>query len=543
MNSAAFTALGAWIPSDEPAAFSPSDVAARMQRIREVTHVVRHPSTGHIGLAQGGSIAPRAAQHDGVELQWLATLPALYPEWLGDRSFGETHGVRFAYVAGEMANGIATPKLVLAMARANMLGFYGAGGLSFDRVEAGLDEIQRGLEGTDLRYGVNLIHSPQEPELEDAVSRLFARRGVVRVCASAYMGLTPSIVRYAATGLSRNASGHIVRKHHVFAKLSRSEVARHFVSPAPEEMLRMLVQRGELTEAEATLAASIPIAEDITVEADSGGHTDNRPLGGLFPTIRGVVDDIARKHGYARPIRIGAAGGLGTPSSLAAAFALGAAYVVTGSINQATIEAGISDAGRQMLAQADLADVIMAPAADMFELGVKLQVLRRGTMFAQRALRLHQVYEKYDSPEAIPAQIRQEIESQIFRATFDAVWADTERFFAKRDPSQIERAKKDAKHRLALLCRWYLGKSSRWAIEGDSTRRLDYQLWCGPAMGAFNAWVKGSFLEKVEQRSVVQIARNLLEGATIATRAAQLRACGLPIPAEGFEYRPRPLGD
>lgn len=542
MTSSVFTSLGAWIPDNEPAIFAPAEMASHMERVREVVHVVRHPRTGHVGMAFGGSTMTRAVHDDGVELEWIATFPALYPEWLGDRSFGETHGVRFAYIAGEMANGIATPALVMTMAKAGMLGFYGAGGLSFDRVQAGLDEIQRALNESGLSYGVNLIHSPQEPELEDAVSKLFARRGVTRVCASAYMGLTPSIVRYAATGLSRNEYGAIVRRHHVFAKISRPEVARHFASPAPEEILRNLVTRGELTAEEAALAATVPIAEDITVEADSGGHTDNRPLGSAFPTIRRAVDDIARHYGYGRPIRLGAAGGLGTPSSIAAAFALGAAYVLTGSVNQAATESGISDIGRQMLAQAELADVIMAPAADMFELGVKLQVLRRGTMFAHRALRLYQVYEQYDSPEAIPAKVRQEIETQIFRATFDEVWTDTQRFFAQRDPSQIERAQKDPKHRLALLCRWYLGKSSRWAIAGDPSRRLDYQLWCGPAMGAFNTWVKGSFLEAVEQRSVVQIARNLLEGATIATRAAQLRACGLPVPEEAFDYRPRPLG-
>ena len=35
-------------------------------------------------------------------------LPPLYPEWLGGRSFTEAHGLRFPYVAGAMANGIAT---------------------------------------------------------------------------------------------------------------------------------------------------------------------------------------------------------------------------------------------------------------------------------------------------------------------------------------------------------------------------------------------------------------------------------------------------
>jgi hypothetical protein len=83
--------------------------------------------------------------------------------------------------------------------------------------------------------------------------------------------------------------------------------------------------------------------------------------------------------------------------------------------------------------------------------------------------------------------------------------------------------------------------SSRWAIAGDHARRADYQIWCGPAMGAFNRWVAGSFLEDVSQRSVVQIARNLLEGATVVTRAHQLRSCGVAVPPAAFEFRPRKL--
>lgn len=38
----------------------------------------------------------------------VATLPPLYPEWLGDRGFCAVHGVRFAYIAGAMARGIAS---------------------------------------------------------------------------------------------------------------------------------------------------------------------------------------------------------------------------------------------------------------------------------------------------------------------------------------------------------------------------------------------------------------------------------------------------
>jgi hypothetical protein len=94
---------------------------------------------------------------------------------------------------------------------------------------------------------------------------------------------------------------------------------------------------------------------------------------------------------------------------------------------------------------------------------------------------------------------------------------------------------------MALVFRWYLGLSSKWAIAGDPDRRLDYQIWCGPAMGAFNAWTRGSFLEAPEARSAPQIARNLLEGAAVITRAQQLRSYGVAMPAAAFRFSPRPL--
>jgi len=61
-------------------------------------------------------------------------------------------------------------------------------------------------------------------------------------------------------------------------------------------------------------------------------------------------------------------------------------------------------------------------------------------------------------------------------------------------------------------------------------------------MGAFNAWVRGTFLEPVEDRTVRQIALNLLEGAATVTRAGQLRTAGVAMPASAFDFRPRPLG-
>jgi PfaD family protein len=307
------------------------------------------------------------------------------------------------------------------------------------------------------------------------------------------------------------------------------------------EFLSALRDRGQLSASEVELAAQLPLAEDLTVEADSGGHTDNRPLTALLPTIAHLRDQIAAARGYARPIRIGAAGGLGTPSAIAAAFALGAAYVQTGSINQACVESGLGARGRAMLAEAGMADVIMAPAADMFELGVDVQVLRRGSMFAVRARKLYELYRAWPSLEAIPSGEREKVERDILRGSFEQAWESTRSFWMGRDPAQVQRAEVDAKHRMALVFRAYLGLSSRWAIDGVDERAADFQIWCGPAMGAFNSWTRGSFLESAGARSVVQVALNLMEGAAVITRAQQLRSFGLAIPPSGFDFRPRPL--
>jgi PfaD family protein len=545
--------LGTWIPGAEPPTFEPTALAAAVQRIREPAHVVRDGSRGRVGVAFGGGpVHPArsgaAAGHSGAPGYLLqGTLPPLYPEWLGDRAFTEEHRLRFPYVAGEMANGIATPRLVVAMARAGMLGFFGAAGLSPARVASALDEIQQGLGGggggpASASWGANLIHSPGEPDLEDAVADLYVRRGVRHISTSAFMALTPAVVRCAASGLARDHQGRIVRRHRLFAKISRPEVAEPFMGPPPGALLDALVAAGKLKGEEAALAAQLPIAEDLTIEADSGGHTDNRPLGALFPVIAALRDTVGRRHGWTRPIRLGAAGGLGTPAAVAAAFSLGAAYVVTGTVNQAAVEAGLSGDGKRMLAQAGIADVIMAPAADMFEMGVKVQVLRRGTMFGPRALRLYDLYRSHDSLETMPAAVRDRLEREILGASCDEVWAAVQSHFQERDPRELDRAAREPRHRMALVFRWYLGLSSRWAIAGETGRRLDYQIWCGPAMGAFNEWVRGSFLEAPEQRTAVQIALNLLEGAAVLTRAQQLRSAGVPVPPAAFAHAPRPLG-
>jgi PfaD family protein len=480
--------------------------------------------------------------HDpGPSARVITAVGPMPPERLGSARFRAAHGTRFAYFAGAMAGGIATVDLVVRLAKAGCMGSFGSGGLAAHRVEEALRRLAATL--ADAPYAVNLLHSPNEPRLERDVVDLCLAHRVSCVEASAYLELSPQIVRYRVAGLRRDAQGNVVAANRVIAKLSRPEVAARFLSPAPEAMVAELVAAGAVTTAQAELARHVPMADDVTVESDSGGHTDRRPLGALFPVLVRQRDHLCRRYPPTWRVRLGAAGGIGTPAAVAAAYAMGADYVVTGSVNQSCVESGTSDHARQMLAAVGIADVDMAPSADMFELGAQVQVLKKGTMFPVRAKRLYQFYTAHGGLDELSTKDREWLESQVFRRSLDEIWVDVVDYFEQRDPDQVKRAAADPKRRMALVFRWYLGHSSRWATGGEADRGTDYQIWCGPAMGSFNDWVEGTYLAAPANRSVSEVAYHLLRGAALNARVSQLAWTGVRLSPACTDYRPTPLTD
>jgi len=455
---------------------------------------------------------------------WSAIVPPCPVQQLGDPSFSHDLGVRYTYVGGSMAKGISSVALVRALGEAGMLGFFGAAGLPLDAVDVAITALRN---AGSFPFGCNLIHSPAEPKLEESLVDLYLRRSMTLIEASAFLDISVPLVRYRTHGIHRDAQGHIVTPNRIVAKVSREEIAAKFFSPPPAAMLQQLVASGALTQEQATMAAEIPLAQDVTAEADSGGHTDNRPALTLFPTLLALKERMQQQYGFSQKLRLGLGGGIATPAAAAAAYAMGAAYIVLGTVHQACVESGTSDTVRRLLAETRQADIAMAPSGDMFEMGVHVQVVKRGTMFPMRASRLYSLYRQYDSLESIPADERQKLEKTWFRMPLETVWQQTEEYFSHRDPQQVARAQRDPKHRMALVFRWYLGQSPVWANIGEPSRQMDYQIWCGPAMGAFNEWVHGSPLEAVTERRVAVVAMNLLFGAAMQLRQQCWRAQGL----------------
>ncbi len=532
--------LGCWYPEESPPEPFFSGLRGALLSVNRPIYVVEN----HRGLAlsQSGRAElgePLHAHAEGLPLR--AYVPSFNPRDLGDPGFKAYHGLRYAYLAGEMANGITSVRMVAEVGKAGMLGFFGAGGLAPQDVEEAVDRLQ-GMHPA-VPFGVNLIHSPGNIELEWSLAELFLKKQVRLISASAFVEPTLPLAYFRSKGLSRSADGGVICRNKIVGKVSRVEVARKFLAPPSPKHLNRLLELRRISAEEAELAGTVPLVDDLTAEADSGGHTDNRPAITLLPTMIALRDEMAAAYGFTRVPCVGLGGGIATPESAAAAFAMGAAYVLTGSINQGCVEAGTSESVCTMLAEAGQADVAMAPAADMFELGVKVQVLKRGTMFPYRAAKLYELYSAYDSYDQIPDKQREILERDFFRCTFEEEWEQTKRFFLHCNPKQIEHAENDPKTKMALVFRSYLGRSSRWAINGDPTRKIDYQIWCGPAIGAFNQWAKGSFLERSENRRTVTLAMNLLFGAAVATRANWLRCQGIQIPNEAGAVRPMELAE
>ncbi|MEU4447803.1 ACP S-malonyltransferase [Actinosynnema sp. NPDC050801] len=453
---------------------------------------------------------------------------------LGSARFRSEFGVRYAYLAGSMFRGISSVELVSRMGAAGLMGYFGSGGLGLAEVERAV----RRLAGTPgLPFGVNLLHDLTDPAGEEALVDVLLRNDVRFVEAAAFTAVTPAVVRFRFSGAHRRPDGTPVAVRRVLAKVSRPEVAAAFMAPPPADLLRGLVDRGALTRAEADVARRLPVAGEVCAEADSGGHTDGAVAFTLVPSLVRARDRAVAEHGYPDGVHLGASGGLGAPEAVAAAFVLGADFVVTGSVNQCSPEAGTSDTVKDLLSTLDVQDTAYAPAGDLFELGSKVQVVRKGTLFAARANRLYQLYRQHAGLEELDPRTRAALERDHFRAPLDEVWARTRRHYLDTGRAhQVERAERDPKHRMALVFKAYFARTSRLAAAGDEAERVNFQVHCGPAIGAFNRFVAGTPLQDWRARHVELIAERLMAGAARVLRERRAAPTdAAPRPVEEYQ--------
>jgi trans-AT polyketide synthase, acyltransferase and oxidoreductase domains len=436
--------------------------------------------------------------------------PIVTASSLGDEEFKKDYGIKYAYVTGAMYRGIASKELVVRIAKAGFLGFFGTGGLKLDEIEKSIKYIKAELNSGEA-YGMNLLSSPFNPEKEEKLVDLLLEYNVKNIEAAAFTAITEALVKYRLTGL-KNENGVVRVSNKIMAKVSRPEVAEAFLKPAPERIIRKLVQEGKINAEEARLSREIPMADDLCIEADSGGHTDHGVAYALIPTMIRLRDRLMKDYSYKKRVRVGAAGGIGTPDAAAAAFVMGADFILTGSINQCTIEAGTSDSVKDLLQQMNVQDTEYVPAGDMFEMGAKVQVLKRGLFFPSRANKLYELYRHYNSLDEIDNKTKKQLQEKYFKRSFDDIFNEIK---SRYSIEEIEKAERNPKHKMALIFRWYFGYTTHLALNGILDHKVDYQIHCGPSLGAFNQWVRGTVLEDWRARHVDEIADKLMKETAV----------------------------
>jgi trans-AT polyketide synthase/acyltransferase/oxidoreductase domain-containing protein len=153
------------------------------------------------------------------------------PDLLGSEEYRKDYGIKYAYCAGGMYRGIASEDMVVRLAGSNLLGYFGTGGLTPDRIETAIRNIQSRVPDGG-QYGVNIVNPYNRPELEEAVIDLFLKCGARNMEAAAYMAVSPALVRYRLNGLKRTPEGSVRIKNRIQAKISRPGAGPHILESA-----------------------------------------------------------------------------------------------------------------------------------------------------------------------------------------------------------------------------------------------------------------------------------------------------------------------
>ena len=179
------------------------------------------------------------------------------------------------------------------------------------------------------------------------------------------------------------------------------------------------------------------------------------------------------------------------------AFVQGADFIVTGTMNQMSKEAGTCDYVRKCLREASYSDVTSGMSPDMMEQNIRIQCLKKGTFYAQRSIKLYNLYKQYNSLDEIPEKDIKNIEKTIFQKSIQEVWEETKNYFINilNQSEKIENAEKDPKQKLSLVFRWYMSKSSGFANRGQEEYKSSYQIWCGECIGTVNNFIEGTYLD------------------------------------------------
>jgi trans-AT polyketide synthase/acyltransferase/oxidoreductase domain-containing protein len=230
----------------------------------------------------------------------------------------------------------------------------------------------------------------------------------------------------------------------------------------------------------------------------------------VIPVLSQNRDDIRREYRLQNRVRIGLAGGIGTPYAVASAFVKGVDFVMSGSINQCTVESGQSDLVKSMLAKMDIHDTDYIPTDELLNSKTKVQILKKGVFFPAKAARLHEIFRTQESLSSMPVRLKDEVEKKYLKKSFAEVLGE---IVEHGTPAGLDSLEESPTYELGLILRWYYNRSIELALNGAQADAVDFNVHTSGAMGACNQWLRNTPYEAWRSRHAEEMGARLMQEA------------------------------
>ncbi|WP_340201865.1 ACP S-malonyltransferase [Ascidiimonas sp. W6] len=432
---------------------------------------------------------------------------------LGNSDFRKKYHLRYAYLVSGLQGGIVSPQMLKELRSNNILCFIGTSFISIGEIENIIKTSKENKFSTP--YGLTIMFDQLINFKEREILKLATEYHIHHIEAIGYLQPSIDLVRYKLSQISETDEGLIVSKNKIFARVSRPEIAKLYLAPPSSEIIDQLLEEGSITQKQANQASRIAIADELIIENNSGWNYIEYSTEVLLPLITQLRDELYQKHRFGYKAGIGVAGDIGTSYSASTAFLLGADFIVTDTINFCSKESNLSPNAKQLLQEVSIQDIEFAPSFNQFEIGGKIKTLRKGVFFPARANILYDLYKNNQSILDIDEKTKEKLENRYFGKSLDEVWHEAQSCICFNNTSLIKKAENNPKYKMALIFRWYSWKGWTSAINGDHAHKVNYQIFCSPALGAFNQWVSNTEMEKWDERSSSSIAEKIMIEATV----------------------------
>lgn len=419
---------------------------------------------------------------------------------IGSLEFKQDYQTIYPYVVGSMGNGISSISLVKKLANAGIVSYFGSANLSMKSLVIAIEKLAE-LITSKTSYGINILFEPCNVAKHQQLIEICLENNVSNIEISGFDEVTETLVEFRLCGLSLRQN-HISRNNKILLKTSSSSVASEFLKCPPKHLVESLLAKGKISSQQAQLSESVSMVDDICMEGSGGWQASHVATLILLPELIQLRDAELARLRLSHHVRIGCSGGIGTPQAMSAMFNIGADFILTGSINQCTVEADISDRVKDVLATIQPQDTCQVPAGQQFESGAKEQVVRKHSFFPARAQKLYDLYRLHGGYYEIDEGTRAQLENHFFRRSYQSIVSELKNAASLYGINNLEAFESDKKYQMEQVFKWYFRQALRLAIKGDEKAANNFKIYSGPAMGALNKWLDGTGLENWRKRNI-----------------------------------------